>query len=158
MSSVLPPESKNSSSVEDIEVGMKLEITDRANPDAFRVATVIDIVGRKVIVVSAYFRCDYVLSTVYVSELCECKLLGCRVGSGVGKTPGKTRAKPLIRDWAKPWFCPVLMWAKPIYVNYENLFINNSLQSYSINTVIMMNWRLMIRTYFAVNAISTNVL
>lgn len=46
MSSVLGPESRSSSAVEDIEVGMKLEITDRANPDAFRVATVIDIVGR----------------------------------------------------------------------------------------------------------------
>ena len=45
MSSVLPPEKESSSAVEGIEVGMKLEITDRANPDAFRVASVIDIVG-----------------------------------------------------------------------------------------------------------------
>ena len=44
MSSVLQAED-SSSAVEGIEVGMKLEITERANRDAFRVASVIDIVG-----------------------------------------------------------------------------------------------------------------
>ena len=45
VSSVLQAENESSSAVEGIEVGMKLEITERANPDAFRVASVIDIVG-----------------------------------------------------------------------------------------------------------------
>ena len=45
ISAVLQTVDRSSSAVEGREVGMKLEIADRTNSTAFRVATIIDIVG-----------------------------------------------------------------------------------------------------------------